>query len=163
MAGFGFGKMQLQGMSEVEAMLRELPVANAKRVVKTALRAGARVVKQTAHDILYANGSVDTGLLANTLTITEKKGDQRGSATVTLRASGKLKMVTRKGQSHPTKARPSKYAHLIEFGTEHSKAEPFLRPAVARSARASIEKIQESSARGISREAIRLGANAKVK
>jgi HK97 gp10 family phage protein len=157
------GKMRLIGVEAVEEMLSRLPEANAKKVVQTSLRAGASVIRKQAKANLTANGSVDTGALRNTLTIYKKaEVGKFGSMTVALRASGKLYMVVRGGDGKPTRARPSKYAHFVEYGTEHSRAEPFFRPAVETKRDEAVQAIIEGAAKGLVREATKLGAKARL-
>lgn len=162
------GKMRLIGVEEVEAMLKRLPEVNAKKVVETSLRAGAVVVRRQAKANLTANRSVDTGALRNTLTIRRKTEVPKfGVMTVTLRASGKLYTVVRGGSSRATKARPSKYAHLVEFGHQnrdgsHTPAEPFMRPAVETKKNEAVKAIIDGAAKGLVREATKLGAKAKL-
>lgn len=156
--GFGFGRMTLSGAAEIEKLLAQIPQeVESRRVVKNALRGGARVIRKYARANLKAIGAWDTGTLARTMTIYEKRRGVRGSATVALRASGKVYLVVRKGHKKPTAARPSKYAHLVEYGTEHSRPEPFMRPAVDGHNKEAVAAILESAARGIVREAAKLG------
>jgi histone H3/H4 len=53
------------------------------------------------------------------------------------------------------------HGHLVEFGTVHSAAKPFLRPAVDESAQAAIDKLAENLWKGIAREAEKLATKAK--
>lgn len=51
---------------------------------------------------------------------------------------------------------PVHYAHLIELGTEHSKAMPFLRPALDQTRAQCIEKFRQVVADGLAREVAKL-------
>lgn len=54
--------------------------------------------------------------------------------------------------------RPSRYAHLIEFGTVHAPAEPFMLPSVAHQRSAHLQRWQMAGRR-LEREMAGLGAN----
>ena len=158
-------KMQIVGAENISALLTSLEAVPARRVARNALNAGARIIRKQAKANLSANGAIDTGLLQSTLSIS-KKGSNAAKTVVTLRASGKLYMVQRKDKKtghirKPARARPAKYAHFIEYGTEHSKAEPFLRPAVDSKNQEAIAAIIDSAAKGIVREANKIGLKAK--
>lgn len=152
------------GADKVEAMLRQLPgrVAREKVVVK-GLRAGAEIVREQAKANLIADGSYDTGLLANTMRIAKQAEDTAGEVTVTLKPSSKLSMVVRKSRRSKelVRARPSKYAHFVERGTEHSAARPFMRPAVDEKGQKAVETIREVTLKGIADEARKLGLTVK--
>jgi HK97 gp10 family phage protein len=115
--------------SGFEAALRQLPnKLTTDKVVEKALKVGADVVRQQAKANLYSFGAVDTGLLANTMSISRRTDQVGGLIEVVLKPSGKKSRVTRKDGS-ATVARPSKYAHLVENGTERVPARPFMRNA----------------------------------
>lgn len=142
----------------LEEALRKLPgKVETDRVVDQALKEGAKIVRTQAQANLRAHGSVDTGLLVNTMQIRRKPDELPGLVEVTLKPSSKLSMVVRQGKSRPTRARPSKYAHFVEFGTEHSLARPFMRPAVATKKGEAQRKIAEAVHEGVARAARKLG------
>lgn len=148
---------EIGGVTDVVAALRALPgkVAQDEVMVK-ALTAGAGIVREQAKANLVAHGSVDTGLLANTMTIRRKADEVPNLVEVILKPSTKLSMVVRKGEAKPSRARPSKYAHWIEFGTEQSAAEPFLRPAVDSKREAAVNKIRQVALAGVAAAAAKL-------
>lgn len=157
--------MKLQGVDFVQNMLAQLAPIPAKRVARNALNAAARIIRDQTKANLNAHGTVDTGLLRDTLVIYQK-GANASKVVVTLRASGKLYTVQRKDKrtgkiAKPTRARPSKYFHLVEYGTEHSRAEPSLRPAIEQKKGEAIQAIIDGAAKSLIREANRLGAKAK--
>lgn len=149
---------RITGLDGIEAMLRQLPSkVEQEAVVVKALRAGATVIHDQAKANLIAHGSVDSGLLANTLHIGRKADQRQGEVVVSLKPSGKRVMVIRKGKSKPTPARPSKYAHFVENGTEHSAARPFMRPAVDEKGQKAVEAIRDTALKGIADVARKLG------
>jgi HK97 gp10 family phage protein len=99
----------IRGAKELQKLLKALPQRVAKRVTVNGLRAGGRVI---------ANGMkqrvpVRTGDLRDSIIVSSAAKATRGKSNVVV------------GFRTPT----SRRAHLVEFGTEHSAAEPFMRPA----------------------------------
>ena len=77
----------------------------------------------------------DSGLLADS----ESCADvllAAGEATANIRPSGKLVVVMQTepdGTKRQVRTRASAYAHVVEFGSKHVAARPFVRPAVDQS------------------------------
>lgn len=145
---------------ELEALLKQIPENVSKKVVTTALRSGAAVIAKQARANIRANPSIDSGLLLKNITARTRRrrkgGKAYGSAMVSVGPARKAAQVVRKGKSKPVKASPSRYAHLVEFGTENMPAEPFMRPALETAGPEAIARIMEMMARGIEREARKL-------
>ncbi len=77
----------------------------------------------------------DSGLLADSIFVTVKV-DKAGEATANIRPSGKLVVVMQTepdGTKRQVRTRASAYAHVVEFGSKHVAARPFVRPAVDQS------------------------------
>lgn len=148
--------MKLIGAKEIEALLKQMPERIAKKVTVGALRAGAGVIARQARANVRANPSIDSGLLARNITSRARKRSKKGAAVVSVGIARKAAQVVRKGRTKATKASPSRYAHLVEFGTEHSRAEPFLRPALDEKGSEAIARIGEAMGKGIAREARKL-------
>lgn len=77
----------------------------------------------------------DSGLLADSIYVTVKV-DKAGEATANIRPSGKLVVVMQTepdGTKRQVRTRASAYAHVVEFGSKHVAARPFVRPAVDQS------------------------------
>ena len=128
--------MKITGLKEIKRALNKLPLELQRTTETVALRAGAKPILTAAKS--NAKSSEDTGLLLKSLGVNVRKG--RTGATkgiytarigprkgfrkvVGVRASGK-----REGKQ--IYKDPAKYAHLVELGTSHSAAQPFIRPAV---------------------------------
>lgn len=149
---------EVMGLADLTARLRQIPnELEQEKVLAKALRDGAKVVRQQAEANLVASGAVDTGLLAHTMQIVQPKQDLPGHVEVVLKPSSKLSMVVRKGKTKPTRARPSKYAHFIEYGTEHSAAKPFLRPAADAKGGEAGEVIAAEVEKGVAAAARKVG------
>lgn len=147
---------RLIGAAEIEEVLKQLPDRLARQVTGQALRAGGAIIVKHAKQKLASNGSIDTGALQKAVTV---KSGQQGKAQVGIRRISMT--VTRKGRSKPEKVSPARYAHLVEFGTKHSAAEPFLRPALDEGGEEAIRKIGEMMGRGAEREARALATGKK--
>lgn len=123
------------GAPEIEALLKSLPEKVAKRLMLNGLRAGGRVVAKGMRERVPKR----TGNLAKSITVSSAAKVTKGKAHVVV------------GFKKPT----SRRAHLTEFGTEHSQAKPFIRPALEEDGEKAIRQIGEIVARGLVREAKR--------
>lgn len=147
--------MKIEGARELEALLNKLPERLARNVTQAGLRAGGRVIAKQAKANLRADGAIDTGLTEEKIGVRARKG----KAQVAVRAGAQMK--TRKGKSKPELVRPSRYAHLIEFGSRTQPARAFMRPAVDEAAPEAIRKIGEVMSKGVDREARALAGGKK--
>lgn len=129
----------IKGGAAMARVLRALPGKIEGRLLANAVRAGARVVRKAAK----ARVPVKTGKLRDSLMV--KKVRQRQSSSV-------LVIV---GPKWPEGA----HGHLVEFGTKHSAAKPFLRPAFDEKAGEALDKIGDTLGRGIERAAAKLAGS----
>jgi len=114
--------MKLTGIKEMNRALSRLP-DEMKRSGETAvLRAGAKPILKSAKGRV----AIESGLLKKSLGTNVKK--VRGQTTARIGArKGRGKEVERDGVT--VFSDPTKYSHLVEYGTSHSSAKPFMRPA----------------------------------
>lgn len=104
------------GGKELERALAQLPKATAKSVLRRALRKAAKPTVAAAESMVPVG---PTGNLKASISInTRLKVSQRGGSR-----SGGVEIFI--GASSP----PDYHAHLVEFGTVHMAAQPFMRPA----------------------------------
>jgi HK97 gp10 family phage protein len=122
--------MKVQGADLIERALKTLPDKLARKVVTGALSAGARIIRDAAKSKV----PVRTGALKRSIMVSTAK-------KATKQNGGKVVVGFRK----PT----SRRAHLTEFGTEHSPAEPFMRPALDEKGDEAIKKIAAFMEAGI--------------
>lgn len=142
--------MKITGVADFERYLRQLTQREAKKAVLTGLRAGARVIATQARKNVKANPSVDSGLLSKSITSKANKGKVKGGeagAFVYVRSN--KQSVVRKGRKKAMLANPQPYAHLVELGTQHSPAEPFLRPAIDQKGDEAVAKVEQALDRAI--------------
>ena len=110
------------GLAEVARKLADLPPRVERRVTKNAMYRGATFIRDEAR----RSAPVDSGALKSKIIAKAKPlgpGVFYASAGV---ASGIYVRGKREGK------RPRRYAHLVEFGTVHSSASPFVRPIIDR-------------------------------
>lgn len=114
--------------------LQKFPKNIQKNVMVGAVRAGANVIRDEARRKV----PIKTGTLKKSIVSIQRKA-QNGLITFS---------VT------PSKGKPNDgwYAHFVEFGTSHSSAKPFLRPAFDQSNNESLEASKRYIAERIPQE-----------
>lgn len=125
---------KIHGLKEVQAALKALPVHMQRQAEAAVLRGGGKVIADRAKANCTAVGKGPLpGMLKNSIAFNVKYFRGSYSARVGPRAGIKEQVGTYsrgKKVGQPKYKNPSKYSHLIEFGTAHSAAQPFLRPAM---------------------------------
>ena len=135
-------EFNISGLDGVLATLRSLPpeiVSKRGGPVKLALAKGARVIRAEAANNLRSaiakDGDVSTGLVEKSLIVSRGKEPTGGK--------GERYLVRVKRRSYPVKGGDPvttlKTAHLLEYGSAHQPATPWLRPAFAAKAREAID------------------------
>ena len=131
MAGNSQFKVDIRGLSQLLRNIDALPEKLRKSAETAVLRAGAVPIRKHAKS--QAAKSKDSGLLMQSISLSVKKFKGVTSARIGPR-KGMRKKVTRTdertGNTYEELADPNKYSHLVEFGTSHSAAKPFIRPAI---------------------------------
>lgn len=142
-------QVNIPGAKEMETLLRKLPTKIGERVLTASLRKGAKIIKADAERRV----PVKTG--AHRADIVVRK--------VSFRKLNRLRGNTRAASVVIAfKKRSSRTAHLIEFGTSHSAAQPFMRPAVAAKGREAIGAIGKELGKRIEREAVKLASGLQL-
>jgi HK97 gp10 family phage protein len=127
----------IRGAKEMERLLKELGPNLAAKVGDQALRAGAKPIIEEAKRLV----PVKSGALRDSITVaTERKRNADNQRMVLI------------GFKKPH----SRRAHLTEFGTVHSVAKPFMRPALDGKAGEALNEMGRVLAKGIEREAKKL-------
>ena len=124
-------RLKLDGFEDLRLTLLKLPLQLQKRAEVAVLRAGGVPIRKAAKR--FAAASKDSGLLMKSIGLNVKK--VKGVYTVRVGPrKGFRQIVTRKnkvtGKNYEDAADPTNYAHLVEGGTSHSAAKPFMRPAI---------------------------------
>lgn len=131
MSNFDF---KIEGGKELDAALRKLGIDLERKIAKSAVRAGATVIAKQA----ILNAPSDEGDLKKSIKVVTRS-KRTGDAVASV--------VTRSGKKWSAKRMNAWYASMVEFGTEKSAAQPFLRPALdvkgAEAIKAMSKKIQD--------------------
>jgi HK97 gp10 family phage protein len=139
---------EVKGLRELGEALKKLDRDMALKLSWQSTGAAARVVKKRAQRNIQSSPSLRTGVLLKSVIIKRLPKGEREQLTaahiVTVRGRGKR---NRKGVF----TRGAPYAHMVEFGTIHMPAEPFLRPALENGQREAVEAMKRSLERGIAR------------
>jgi len=126
--------IQIHGLRDMLKRIDSLPEIYKKSGEKAALRAGGVPIRKAAKQ--FAKSSKDSGLLIKSIGLNVKTVKGVTSVRVGAR-KGFGQTVQRKdkrtGKMVEVMANPANYAHLVEYGTSHSTAKPFIRPAVDQS------------------------------
>jgi HK97 gp10 family phage protein len=137
---------EVKGLRELGLSMKELDRDVALKIAWQATGAAARVVKTRAQRNIQSSPAVRTGVLLKSVIIKRMPKGERGDLTaehiVTVRGRGKR---NRKGVL--TLGAP--YAHMVEFGTVHMPAEPFLRPALEGGQTEAVAAMKRALERGI--------------
>ena len=141
--------VHVRGLRELQAAMHALPKKLDRRILNSALMAGARPMVRDAK----AKVPVDTGALKSGIRAKPVKPTEH-TATIHV-GIGKAR------QSRAEKAAGAKrytpwYGRLVEFGTSKMSARPFLRPAFERNKSSSVEIIKKQLAKRIEAEAEKL-------
>lgn len=147
----------VKGLSELYAFLGQVPVEIEKKIMRSAMRQGANVVKADA----MANVPVKSGLLKAGLKVSTKS--RRGVVTANVKATGKHAYLARWIEygtaAHfikPKNARSLFWAGLMRDGVDHpgSQAKPFLRPALDSQAQAALLAVGEAIKKRLTKQGL---------
>ena len=130
-------KFEIKGVKEIERILKELGPQVASKVGDQSLRAAGKIVADEAKRLVPRR----TGALRDSIVVRVERKRKN--------ADERLAQVT---FEKPT----SRRAHLIEFGTSDTPAQPFLRPAADSRAKDAFAAFGKVMARGLAREAKKL-------
>ena len=133
-------KFEMKGLDELDRAVKKLPEKIQKRVLIGALRAGGRVIQKEAK----ARAPVKSGNLKRNISVVA--GKSKKSAPIGQVQAEVFVATTPKAW----------YSHLIEFGTKHISAKPFLRPAFDTTHQEVLNAIGDKLAEGILKETAKL-------
>lgn len=145
-----YGMWKQEGFKELRAALAALPKASNKRVLQRIARARLQPIIKSAK----AKVRRKSGKLRRSLKLTTKLSRRQASQFTW---PNNADVITHAGAG----ALP--HAHLLEFGTKHSRAFPFLRPAWDEHKGALLENIGEDLWKEIVAEATRVAIKATAK
>ena len=115
--------IRMVGDVALQRALLEMEQSSANRVMKPALREGAKIVRTKAKQNVEPHKR--SGLLRKAISF------RVGVSRKTREAYGRIYVKNKRSEWGGKTVNPAKYAHLVEFGTSHSRAFPFMRTALA--------------------------------
>jgi len=132
MSSFSFN---IQGAKELDNALKSLGIELETKIARSAVRAGAVVIKDRAVELApISEEEGHSGTLKRSIQVvmrSKKVGDAVAS------------VVTRAGKKYNTKGMNAWYAGMIEFGTKHRRATPFMRPALDSQGQNAVKRMSE--------------------
>jgi HK97 gp10 family phage protein len=123
-------RVTAQGFSEAAALLNDLKLDVQRPILKRALKTAAAPIVLRAKQ--GAKAHPDSGLLSDSIGV-KVSDDRAGRATANIRPYGKTVTVEKTGpdgKKRQTRTRATAYAHIVEFGSKHVSARPYMRPAL---------------------------------
>jgi HK97 gp10 family phage protein len=121
---------KIEGGKELDKALKQLGYDMEKKVAKSAVRAGAQVIRKEA----MLNVPVESGTLKKSIRVVTRSR-RVGDAVASV--------VTRSGKKYQSNGMDAWYAPLVEFGTKNRPATPFLRPALDSKGVEAVKKMSE--------------------
>jgi HK97 gp10 family phage protein len=126
-------EMRVEGLQQLDRALRELPRRFARRSLRRALAAGAKIIRDTARQL----APVDSGYLRKQIILYRPRNKQGyaelfeiGVRLKGTKAANAKRLRHGGRQPDPRASRwPAYYWRFIEFGTSKMPARPFLRTA----------------------------------
>ena len=160
----------VQGLRDAKAAFRALPEIVRDRLL-TATETTVREIARGAQARLQASPAIRTRALYNHVRWQVTKTSGRGRVGVatgatTLRVGDRkvrVKGIVVPGRGGSAKTsegaqvvRPSRYAHLVEFGARHMKAEPFMLPAAEAQTQPFLDRCR-AQGRNVERDVAKIG------
>lgn len=133
--------MKLRGLKELDKQLKQLSAEVRPKVMKSAVRAAFKPVVAAAK----AKVPVDTGELQAGIALAtaydKKKGTVAAGIVIASNTTAlkQARVAAAAFGEAQYRGSPGRRWHLTELGTKHSKAQPFLRPALDENAAAVLE------------------------
>lgn len=157
-------KFKIEGLADVKKALAQLPEQLRKSSQSAVLRAGGKpILKQEKSRVPVSDGNVK-GTLKKSLGIMLVGRGVKTAVKIGVRKGYKGKSLgykvskrgKTKGQLTERFADPSNYSHFVEFGTSHSAAKPFVRPAIDAAAGEVVDAMASGLDKHLTRVAARL-------
>jgi HK97 gp10 family phage protein len=127
-------RVEVLGLRELGAKMRQLSEKMNKRIAARATGRAAKVIKDAAKRNVISNNSknataVDTGSLRDSIVSKKLRKSETPDTSAHIVAVRTMGSLRKTGGKNRRKQRTAPHASLVEFGTVHMPAEPFMRPA----------------------------------
>ncbi len=145
--------MKVEGPDSFVKLADQLGQKEMLRVVQAAMRKGGRVLVKAAKDNLKTGGHEKESLLRKSIAMKQKSYRQQVVSLVIGPARGYGETILYQDPRPGRQPRlvyedPVFIAHLIEFGTVHAPAYPFMRPALDERGPDAVEKTRSEVEKG---------------
>lgn len=152
-------RVKIDGLKDLKRALERLAPELRKSSQSAVLRAGAKpILKQEKARAPVADGtlkrSLGIKLLGKGIKTSAKIGVRKGFKGKSLGFKMSRRGATR-GQMTERFADPTNYGHLVEFGTSHSPANPFVRNSIE----AASGEVIDAMANGLDKHLTKVAAN----
>lgn len=148
--------LKFQGFDAIQKKAAKLQREVRDKLYVNAGRAGARVIAERAkQNVMRIDDPVTGRSIANNIAVRyrKRKSQQTGDVIVSV---GVLYPKARIPKGNPDDGKETPHWHLIERGTEHARAQPFLVPAAIESESAVVDAVARNLDRGLTREVKKL-------
>lgn len=139
----GSKQFGMEGMKEVQKALEQLPDKLQDRAVKNAMASGARLIRNEAKRLVPVGPGPshlkDMIVVSRTVQVGGKRKSLKGEVVLGIKDEGRM------------------YAHLIEFGASHMRAQPFMRPALDNKHAEAMRVIGTKLGKEVEKQARKLG------
>ena len=143
--------MQITGLDDLLSKLGEMRSARARRIRRDALNVAATPLLQMARQLV----PVDSGLLKRSLGKRAKTYASSGTVVVVIGPRSGFKQEVFSPKYGTQYRNPTKYAHLVEKGTVHSRGSHFMEQAVDATREQVATTLAQKLSEGIERELAR--------
>lgn len=144
--------LEIKGLQETMAGLERL---GGTKLLERNVRRSSRKAMKPVLEGAKRRVRVDDGDLRDSLAISVRR---KKDGNLSARVGPDTRTVVRMDEGKARKKRPKNYAHLVEFGTEHSAPRSFLRSTWDQEAERAVRIFGEEMAKGLERAAKRGGA-----
>ena len=138
-------RIRLEGVEPLLARLQALDKGTRNRILRKALRKGAKPVIQAERQLVPK----DTGTLKRSIGSKSKTYRKGGVVVFIIGPRNTWTFAQKKGAKKLTLYKPGKYAALVDKGTKRSRPKPFREPAMNRAKSAAQAAIVGEITRGL--------------
>jgi HK97 gp10 family phage protein len=130
---------EFKGFKELAAAMRELPERVAKNALRSAVAAGATVVKNEAKN----RAPVDTGEMRRDIQVKRERDSGKGPMVATYSVFVRSGKKSRLSGAKRDVSKDSWFWRFVEFGTKNMAARPFMRPSFESKKEEAVKRIAE--------------------
>ena len=130
-------EITIQGYDDVIRNLKQLDHKIQLKVMRSALRAGAKVIQRNARQLV----PTDTGNMKKNIKLKSLKRSKKQMGVNIVTGTRESMGIPQKGKGY--------YPFSVEYGTSEMKAQPFMRPALEGNRVAATKAIGDTLEKGI--------------